>query len=294
MAAFPEYKWLSNALVDAQRAYRDRTWEALSPSQLDQLANSRHSRLIRTDEDLCAATLVALQAIEQRLQGDTPSANLLWDTHSGRPKSEEEISDYLSIELGRQLHERGAVVNREVQVRRTKPTGLSERTDLRMEALPKQEDEATGPLKIPGEVKGAWNAGVIDEVESQLVNRYMADIHTNHGVYGAIWFDLESWTNEDDSRKSRAASHGSREQLRSPSRNKQQDSSKMAKGLASSSSTFRWAPAAYRVGRAVLTGIRQTLGAAMSTYAVRWTGRQTPSGKYPLLGYCAKCRQNAA
>jgi hypothetical protein len=212
MAALQENTWLSNALVDAQRAYRDRTWEALSPSQLDQLANSRQAHLVRTDEDLYAATSEALEAVQQRLQGDTPSANLLWDTHSRRPKSEEEISDYLKIELERQLHEHGAVVNREVQVRRIKPTGLPDRTDLRIEALPTQEDDATGPLKIPGEVKGAWNAGVIDSVESQLVDRYMADFQTNHGIYIAIWFDLESWS-DDDRRKKQAATHGSREHL---------------------------------------------------------------------------------
>jgi hypothetical protein len=211
--ALPENKWLNNALVDAQRSYRDRTWEPLSPHQLDQLANSRQAHLIRTDEDLFAATLQALEAIQARLQGDTPSANLLWDTHSGRPKSEEEISDYLSIELGRRLHEHRAVVNREVQVRRIKPTGLPERTDLRIEALPAQEGGTTGPILIPGEVKGAWNPDVIESVGSQLVDRYMADFQTNHGIYIAIWFDLESWTNKDDRRKSKAAAHGSREHL---------------------------------------------------------------------------------
>jgi hypothetical protein len=137
---------------------------------------------------------------------------LLWDTHSRRPKSEEEISDYLKIELESQLLESGVVVNREVQVRRIKPTGLPERTDLRIEALPRQEDQPAGPLKIPGEVKGAWNAGVTNSVESQLIDRYMADFQTSYGIYIAIWFDLESWT-DNDSRKKQAASHGSREHL---------------------------------------------------------------------------------
>jgi hypothetical protein len=212
-AAFPENQWLNNVLVDAQRSYRDRAWQPLAPHELDLLANSRQAHLIRTEEDLFAATLHALQAIQERLQGDTPSANLLWDTHSGCPKTEEEISDYLSVELGRRLHEHGAVVNREVQVRRIKPTGLPERTDLRIEALPAKDTGTTGPILIPGEVKGAWNPGVIDSIEAQLVNRYMADFHTNYGIYIAIWFDLESWTNNDDSRKKKAAAHGSREHL---------------------------------------------------------------------------------
>jgi hypothetical protein len=40
----------------------------------------------------------------------------------------------------------------------------------------------------------------------------MADFQTNHGIYIAIWFDLESWS-DDDRRKKQAATHGNRERL---------------------------------------------------------------------------------
>jgi hypothetical protein len=40
----------------------------------------------------------------------------------------------------------------------------------------------------------------------------MADFQTNYGIYIAIWFDLESWA-DNDSRKKQAASHGSREHI---------------------------------------------------------------------------------
>ncbi|WP_410790636.1 NACHT domain-containing protein [Kribbella sp. C-35] len=213
VAAFPDNRWLLRAVVDARRSYRDTTWEALSPSELDRLASSRRARLVRNDEDLLAVTVDALNAVQQRLQGDTPSASLLWDTHSKRPKSEEEVSDYLAIELSRRLQDRAVIVNREVQVRRTKPAGLAERTDLRLEAAPPPgHATTTQTLRIPGEVKGAWNPGIIDSIQSQLVSRYMADFQTNYGIYIVVWFDLDSWSNTD-SRKSKAASHGSRESL---------------------------------------------------------------------------------
>ncbi|MFI2488526.1 hypothetical protein ACH47X_16570 [Promicromonospora kroppenstedtii] len=212
--ARPDEPWMARLLIDAERALRERSWEPLSPKEVDQLAQSRRTRVVRSDADLLAATLAALDDIQARLQADTPSAFLLWDTHAKRPKSEEEISDYLAIELEQRLNARGVVINREVQVRRSKPAGLPERTDLRVEAV--RHHDATGvsgTLRIPGEVKGIWNAGVIQSLEAQLVQRYMADFQTNHGVYIVAWFDQVAWAVED-SRRSRAATHGGAAEIR--------------------------------------------------------------------------------
>lgn len=207
--ARPDEPWLARILVDAKRELRERSWEPLTLDEIDQLAQSRRARVVRSDADLLAATLVALDEIQAQLQADTPSAYLLWDTHAKRPKSEEEISDYLAIELEHRLNARGVVVNREVQVRRSKPSGLPERTDLRIEALRPAREPARTPatLRIPGEVKGIWNPDVITSLETQLVQRYMADFRTDHGVYVVAWFDQAPWTTKDG-RRSRAASHG--------------------------------------------------------------------------------------
>lgn len=213
--ALPEEPWLRRVLIDARRILREQSWQPLSPQELDQLASGHSSRLVRTEADLQNVILRALDDIQSRLQGDTPSAPLLWDTHAGRPKSEEEISDYLAIELSNRLGHAGAVVNREVQVRRFKPAGLPERTDLRFEAIPPEvAPQGTAPLKIPGEVKGAWNTGVIRSVSSQLVERYMADFQTEYGVYIVAWFDQESWNDNSDRRRRAAASFTSIDDLR--------------------------------------------------------------------------------
>lgn len=207
--ARPDEAWLARVLADAKRAQRERSWVPLTPDEVDQLARSRRTRVVRSDADLLDATLSALDEIQARLQADTPSAYLLWDTHAERPKSEEEISDYLAIELEQRLNARGVVVNREVQVRRSTPSGLGERTDLRIEALPPDDESRRlmGALRIPGEVKGIWNREIIASLETQLVQRYMADFQTNHGVYVVAWFDPASWTTSD-SRRDKAASHG--------------------------------------------------------------------------------------
>lgn len=207
--ARPDASWLARVLADAKRALRERSWEPLTLDEIDQLAESRRARVVRSDADLLAATLGALDEIQARLLADTPSSYLLWDTHAKRPKSEEEISDYLAIELEQRLNARGVVVNREVQVRRSRPSGLPERTDLRVEAVRPGHDAigSTGTLRIPGEVKGIWNEEVIESLETQLVQRYMADFQTGHGLYVVAWFDQAPWTTSDG-RRSRAASHG--------------------------------------------------------------------------------------
>ena len=43
---------------------------------LDQLFKSRQTRIVRSDADLLAATLIALDETQDRLQADTPSAYL--------------------------------------------------------------------------------------------------------------------------------------------------------------------------------------------------------------------------
>lgn len=208
--ARPDEPWMARFLVDAKHALRERSWEPLTLDEIDQLAQSRRTRVVRSDADLLAATLHALDEIEARLQADTPSAFLLWDTHSKRPKREEEISDYLANELEQHLNGVGVVVNREVQVRRSGQSGLAERTDLRVEAVRPDSGAigSPGTLRIPGEVKGVWNPGLIESLETQLVQRYMADFQTDHGLYVVAWFDQESWATADG-RRSKAARQGS-------------------------------------------------------------------------------------
>jgi hypothetical protein len=209
----PDRPWLRRVVIDAQATEREQSWQPLTADELDRLADSTSAVLIRTDQDLYLATLSAFRNIQERLQGDTPTVGSLWDTYSGRPKTEEEISDFLANELNVRLHEHGTVVNREVQVRRSRPSGLPERTDLRIEALPSLSSSNSRPIRLPGEVKGAWNPGLFASVESQLVNRYMVDFGTGFGIYVVLWFDEESWTDTADNRRAKAIKRGPRQRL---------------------------------------------------------------------------------
>jgi hypothetical protein len=154
---------------------------------------------------LAAAVASAMREVQTRLTGATPESHYLWDTHAGRPKSEDEISDYLANELDRVLTVRGAIVNREVQIRRNRPSGIGERTDLLVDAAPVGGPH-TGRLSLPVEVKGAWNDELRTAMRSQLVERYMRDTPATDGIYVVVWPDLKSWTDGNDSRRSVLAS----------------------------------------------------------------------------------------
>ncbi|WP_404385800.1 hypothetical protein LL946_06070 [Knoellia locipacati] len=203
-------------LLASEQAYRDKSFHPTSPAELDAIADSRLTRLIRSESELLDACLSALRDIGVALQGDTPTAPLLWDTFSGRPKSEDEFSDYLRSELQWRLRLRGLVVNREVQVKRVKAAGAPERTDLRVDAAPIMPGLAsleTRPITIVGEVKGPWNRDLETAPERQLAARYMQDIGSRSGIYIVPWFDQESWRSAGDQRKSKARARGSIKEL---------------------------------------------------------------------------------
>jgi hypothetical protein len=80
------------------------------------------------------------------------------------------------------------------QVRRIQPTGIPERTDLRIDAP--ASDPRTGEppiLTVVGEVKAVWNTELDTAMRTQLADRYMLDTGTTHGLYIVLWFDTGWW-----------------------------------------------------------------------------------------------------
>lgn len=199
-AALPSDRWLGRTLATAEAALRRNQWSPTPLSQLLRLAADRRTVLVNDAAALDAAVAAALEEVQTRLTGATPESHYLWDTHAGRPKSEDEVSDYLANELSRVLTARGAIVNREVQIRRNGPSGIGERTDLLVDAAPVGAPKV-GRLSLPIEVKGAWNGGLGAAMSDQLVDRYMRDTAATHGIYLVAWPDLESWTDITDKRR---------------------------------------------------------------------------------------------
>lgn len=205
VAALPADRWLARTLATAEAVLRRNQWCPTPLPQLLCLAEDRRSVLVNDLAGLAAAVAAALDKIQTRLTGATPESHYLWDTHTGRPKSEDEISDYLANELDRELTARGAIVNREVQIRRNRASGIGERTDLLVDAAPVGGPD-TGRLSLPVEVKGAWNGELPTAMRTQLLDRYMRDTASTCGVYLVAWPDLPSWTDMADNRRTRFTS----------------------------------------------------------------------------------------
>ena len=206
-ATLPEHPWLRTVRRHAELVLRRDTWQPVPPQDLLDLVTSADRRLVTTTADLLDVVLDALAVIQTRLTGETPESHLLWDTRVRRPKVEEEISDYLRNRLHDLLVTRRFVVSREVQVRRI-GRGIGERTDIRVDAVHADTAMVT-PLTVVIEVKGAWNRDLMEDLRAQLVDRYMRDIGTPHGIYLVAWPDLESWTPADAERRRVATRYAS-------------------------------------------------------------------------------------
>ena len=205
VAALPTDRWLARTLATAEATLRRNQWSPTPLSQLLRLAADRRTILVKDVAALAAAVVATLEEVQTRLTGATPESHYLWDTHAGRPKSEDEISDYLRNILNDDLAARGAIVNREVQIRRNQPSGIGERTDLLVDAAPVGGPD-TGRVSLPVEVKGAWNHDLRTALRDQLVDRYMRDTAATDGIYVVAWPDLESWTDVTDNRRAVLAS----------------------------------------------------------------------------------------
>ena len=100
------------------------------------------------------------------------------------------------------LTERAVVVNPEVKVSRTRPSGIGDRTDVQIDAVSVDSRGAVRDVvRVPIEVKGAWNREVPTAIDDQLAGRYMGDLHTNVGIYVVVWPGDSHWS-ETDGRRS--------------------------------------------------------------------------------------------
>jgi len=210
----PQRRRLRLVVAEAEDRARTAQWSPTPPDHLRRLARDNEARLVDSPAELLALVVDALGDIQRRLQGQTPDAHLLWDTATRRPKRENEISAYLANQLRDRIGGRAVAINREVEVRATSPTGIGERVDLLISAAaaPSAREDSPPPVSVVAEVKAAWNRDIVQAVRTQLVDRYMADLGTRHGVYVVAWFDV-AWWSTDDSARARAARWPSRAAL---------------------------------------------------------------------------------
>lgn len=203
---FPKRDWLKYLLNQAKQAFRKRSLQALSPAELVVYTHRRDARVVRSSAELMEAVLVSLQRLQKNLHAQTPLAPFLWDLSgngkSGRPKSEDRLTDFLKHHLECDLPT--FVIDREVQIRNLKEHGIGERTDLKIEA----KDQDGRSISVIIESKGCWNPELMTAMQNQLHDRYLKLASEACGIYLVGWFVCDRWDSKSD-----CAFKGTKEEL---------------------------------------------------------------------------------
>ena len=195
----PQLDWLKWVQVDAEAEARRATWVPARPQDIVKLAADRELRLVQGGDQLIQVLVESLGRLQALLQGEIPEAQFLWDKvdrRSAKPKDEDAFSDYVKINLDKDLKQRGVIVNREVRIHK------GERTDIHVDAVVL---EGSGMIydsvTVIIECKGCWNPELHNAMRDQLVGRYLKDNHCPHGLYLVGWFNCAKWSGRDGRRK---------------------------------------------------------------------------------------------
>lgn len=236
----PHLGWLKYHLLQARHLTRRKTWRPPAPEEILKVISNKKLRLVRSSDDLLLVIIESLGELQKKLHGETPAVYDLWlplkwnyisrlaervlqlmekgdsteefapdkiktilgKTEYNRailiPRDEAALSDYVSRHLRETLKERGIIVNREVEIRR------GQETDIKVEVnMPSRQDLDSSHFTVIIEVKGSWNAELHHAMKSQLVDRYLRDFSSRHGLYLIGWFYCHAW-DDSDIRKSKA------------------------------------------------------------------------------------------
>ncbi|GAB6044251.1 hypothetical protein JCM17961_49360 [Endothiovibrio diazotrophicus] len=194
-------KWLRWQLTDCRQNTLRSSWKPPGPKEVIALARNRELALIRSGEELLDALQDSLSRLEERLHGSHPVVQFLWNdaTGSAKPKEEDALSDFVADHIEGDLHKRGLVAHREVQVRR-RGKGIGERSDILVSAITPGDPEGHRALEVVIETKGCWHRELDNAMETQLKAHYLTGERRRYGLYLVGWYLCEKWL-ETDARK---------------------------------------------------------------------------------------------
>jgi hypothetical protein len=208
MKKLPQLSWLRLQLEEAESLARASTWSPVSPRDFLALVLDRDKRFVENGVQLVQVILESLDRLQLKLHEELPAAEDLWNTEKRRftPKDEQQVADYIARHLREDLRHRGVIVNREVQIRRRTDWGRKgQRTDIHVDAVaPPGPNGDSDKLHAIVEVKGNWNAELLDAMETQLRDRYLRKNRCKNGLYLPIWFASMEWSDKDSRKKLRS------------------------------------------------------------------------------------------
>jgi hypothetical protein len=181
-------------LVSAKTNFRKANWQPLSPQEFLRLSQNGKMRVILNNTDLQNIVIESLERLEQRLQGESPLSQSLWNISKEqkigyRHKEEEHLSNIISDHLTNDIQKFGISAYREVQFRCKNliiPDGRpGENVDLLISCTKGSTKEV---LTVIVEIKGSWNQDVPTNMQTQLVDRYLDTGNYSHGLYLIGWY----------------------------------------------------------------------------------------------------------
>jgi len=204
MIKLPKLDWLKWTLHEARNVTRRSTWNPLSPGEILKLTANHQLRLVQNGDQLLGIIMESLERLRVKLHGETPAVNFLWNEVKNskgqtlyRPKDEKDFSDFVKIHLVDDIKNKGIIINREVEIRRGKGAA-GEQTDIHVDAITQDvSGKGYDCITVIIEVKGCWNPGLQNAMETQLLDRYLKNNQCDHGLYLVGWFNCDQWDNDD-------------------------------------------------------------------------------------------------
>lgn len=198
----PQHRWLRYHFDAAEVLACSSTWAAQAPRDIIAMAADAQRRFVESSAQLLMLVLESLRKLQVKLHRELAGVGDLWNSKGKDwwPKEEEDISDYVARHLREDLADRSIIINREVQIRRGRRGEMrGQNTDIHVDATPVEDTQAQlyGPIAVIVEVKGSWNAALMQDMENQLRDRYLKNNECRTGLYLVAHFVAERWTPDD-------------------------------------------------------------------------------------------------
>ena len=207
IASLPNLAHLKWVLRAARQFALRATWRPLTPEQLLELTRVPRSRLVQSADALLNVVIESIDSLQQDLQGETPASRDIWDHQANggwRPVDENDLSDYVTRYLQKDLKQRGIVALREVKILRGRGNARGEVTDIHIAGVVEGlTPGAFDTVRVIVETKGCWNGSLKTAMKTQLLDRYLKDNDCQQGLYLVGWFNCEQW-DPDDNRRAKA------------------------------------------------------------------------------------------
>lgn len=191
--ALPQLTWFPDVVQEAVRLMRANQWQPPTVPDLLRSVREAGSRIIQSGSDLLNVVVESLVRLQAALHGELPAVRDLWN-HSAaegwRPLTENEMSTRIARHLREDLHDRGIVIGREVEIR------PGQETDIYVGAVREQGGVRDVASSIV-ETKGCWHRDVLTAMRTQLAERYLRDNQCAHGIYLVVWCACDDWDDGD-------------------------------------------------------------------------------------------------